>query len=100
MDIIHYLLYHIFREKARKTNSIFVKSVKPYKIKAVVLQLFTIPIIKRTMNYHSSPLVVIQVLKNPSAGLSGNPTIEARSRKQLNRSQDVSGRSVQSWQAA
>lgn len=35
-------------------------------------------------------------LKNPKSGLSGNPTIEALSRKQLNLSQDVSGSKVQS----
>ena len=42
------------------------------------------------------PLFVLCHLKNPKSGLSGNPTIEALSRKQLKLSHDVSGSRVQS----
>ena len=46
------------------------------------------------------PLFALCHLKNHKSGLSGNPTIEALSRKQLKLSHDVSGSRVQSWHAA
>ena len=39
---------------------------------------------------------LLNQLKNPKFGLSGNPTMEDLSRKQLNLSHDVSGNNVQS----
>ncbi len=42
------------------------------------------------------PLFVLCHLKKLKSGLSGNPTIEALSRKQLKLSQEVSGSRVQS----
>ena len=46
--------------------------------------------------FKQCPLLVLCHLKNPKSGLSGNPTIEALSRKQLKLSHDVSGSRVQS----